>query len=119
MPAASGLELACWLAAAVLALALVLAPTPNTEAAAEANTAMAAPEAPNLVRFRQHCIERILVHAADKSEERVVELIKQLCIAPHPGNLSSATGLVLLSCNRPFGVALTPVAKRVAGCPGG
>ena len=33
--------------------------------------------------------------------------------------LTAATGLALLSCNRPFGVRLTPVAKRVAGCLAG
>ena len=117
MGSATGLELGCWLAAAVLALALLLAPPPNTVASTQP-TAIGAPPAPHLSIYQQHCMERILARAVGKTEESVTTLINQLCIAPFRGRLSSAAGQALPPCDRLFTLRLTPVAKPVAGCLG-
>ena len=110
-------ELACWLAAAVLALALMLAPASGSPA--HVITTAAPPPVPQLLLYRQHCIERILVHAADKSEEAVVNQINLECRRPESNQPSSAAGSTPLSCGRAFTVRLAPVARRVAGCLGG
>lgn len=119
MRSATGLELSCWLAAALLTLALLLAPAPNTMASTQPITATGAPPAPHLSIYQQHCMERILARAAGKSEKSVATLINQLCIAPFAGRLSSAAGQSLASCDHLFAMRLTPVVKQVAGCLGG
>jgi hypothetical protein len=117
IPTARRFELACWLAAAILALALTLAPDPGARAAAHV-TVTALP-APPLVLYRPNCIERILAHAAGKTEEAVANQINLQCRTAVSIQPSSAAGLAPLSCGRPFTVRLAPVAKRVAGCLGG
>jgi hypothetical protein len=72
-----------------------------------------------VVVFRANCIERILAHAADKTEEAVVHEINMQCRTAGSNQPSSAAGLAPLTCGHPFTVALTPVARRVAGCLGG
>jgi hypothetical protein len=119
LPAARSLELACWLAAAVLALALVLAPAPNPGPAAPVIAATAAPPAPHWTIYQQHCIERILARAADKTEEFVANQINQQCIAPFRTRFSAAAGLTPMSCERPFTLPLAATVKPVAGCLGG
>jgi hypothetical protein len=119
MRSAISLELGCWLAAGVLALALLLAAAPNTPASPQPNAATAATPAPHLSIYQQHCMERILARALGKTEESVANLINQLCIAPFAGRLASAAGQALPSCDRLFTMRLTPVAKPVAGCLGG
>jgi len=116
---ARSLELGCWLAAGVLALALLLAAAPNTPASLQPIKATAAVAAPHLTIYQQHCMERILARALGKTEESIANLINQLCIAPFAGRLASAAGQALPSCDRLFTMRLTPVAKPVAGCLGG
>ena len=82
-----------------------------------AATAPAAVAPAPLVSYRQHCIERILARAAGKTEEYVVYQIHRLCDGP-PSKPSTAS-LTRLSCERPFSVRPTVVAKRVAGCLSG
>ena len=118
IPTARRFELACWLAAAILALALTLAPGPDARATARVITVTALP-APPLVLYRPNCIERILAHAAGKTEEAVANQINLQCRTAVSIQPSSAAGLAPLSCGRPFTVRLAPVAKRVAGCLGG
>jgi hypothetical protein len=117
LPAARRFELACWLAAAILALALTLAPDPGARAAA--NVTVTALPAPPLVLYRPNCIERILAHAAGKTEEAVANQITLQCRTAVSTQPSSAAGLPPLPCGRPFTVRPAPVAKRVAGCLGG
>jgi hypothetical protein len=117
MAAARRLELSCWLAGAglILGLALATAPAATTSARAPAS---AAPERASVLISQRRCIERILGQAVGKSEESVVEQMNLQCMAPRPPRPSSAAG-VLLSCERPVGVRLSPASKRVAGCLGG
>ena len=119
MPTARGFELGCWLAAGVLALGLTLAPAPNAGAAAKAITVTAPPPAPHLVLYQQHCIERILARAVGKTEEDVVHQINQQCRGAGNSQRSSTAGSTPLSCERPYTVRFTPLAKRVGGCLGG
>src|SRR5206468_11328805 len=69
MSAARGLEGTCWLAAAILAVALVLG-NRGAGASAESIRAAASP-APQLSLRQQRCIERILSRVAERSEEEV------------------------------------------------
>jgi hypothetical protein len=119
IPTARGFELACWLAAAILALALTLAPVSGRRAAAQAITVTVPPPAPHLVLYQQHCIERILAHAAGKTEEDVAGQINLQCRGAGGSQPSSTAGSTPLSCERPFTVRLAPVTKRVTGCLGG
>jgi hypothetical protein len=119
IPTARRFELACWFAAAILALALTLGPVAGSRAAAHVTTATALPPAPHLVLYRPNCIERVLAHAAGKTEEAVANQINLQCKTAVSTQPSSAAGLAPLSCGRPFTVRLAPVAKRVAGCLGG
>src|SRR5439155_21019583 len=79
MSAARRLEVTCWLAAAILAVALVLG---NRDAGASAASvrATAAP-APQLSLRQSRCIERILSRAGDRTEEQVAARIKADCVA--------------------------------------
>ena len=117
IPTARRFELACWLAAGILALALMLAPGPGARAAA--HVTVTALSAPHLVLYRPNCIERILAHAAGKTEEAVANQITLQCRTAVSTQPSSAAGLPPLPCGRPFTVRPAPVAKRVAGCLGG
>ena len=114
--AASGLQLCCWLAAGAFALALATAPTTGAAAGRPMATL---PDNPHLLILQRRCIDRIIGLAKGKPEHVVVRQINQQCLAPRPSKPSSAAGLRLLSCERPFTVRVTPLAKRVAGCLGG
>jgi hypothetical protein len=116
--AARSLERACWLAAALLVLALALATGPAATASARVPTAVA-PEKASILILQRRCIDRILGQALGKSEEAVVEQMYQQCMAPRPARSSSTGGIVLLSCERPATVRVSPATKRVAGCLGG
>ncbi len=117
MAAARSLELACWLAAALLILTLALATGPAATASAHVPTAVA-PEKASVLMLQRRCIDRILGQALGKSEEAVVEQMNQQCMAPRPSRSSSTGGMVRLSCERPATVRVTPATKRVAGCLG-
>src|SRR5207253_5356210 len=67
--AARGLEGTCWLAAAILAVALI---TGNRGAGASAPSVRATAAAPPQLSLRQsRCIERILSRAVDRTEEEL------------------------------------------------
>src|SRR2546430_8162979 len=111
--AAQGLERACWLAAAGLVLALALAPAPVANASSRPPTSVA-PGKVSVLILQRRCIDRILEQARDMSEEAAVEQINRDCwITRGP---SSAARMVLLSCERPVTVRVTPAFKRVVGC---
>src|SRR5947208_10870377 len=78
--AARGLEGTCWLAAAILAVALVLG-NRGAGASAESIRAAASP-APQLSLRHQRCIERILSWVAEQSEVQVAARIQVDCFAP-------------------------------------
>ena len=113
--AAQGLERTCWLAAVGLVLALALAPAPVANASARPPTGVA-PAKVSVLILQRRCIDRILGQARDMSEEAAVEQINRECWVPRVP--SSAAPGVLLSCERPVTVRVTPAVKRVAGCLG-
>ena len=115
---ARALELASWLAAAILALALTLGPATNTGEAAQATTVTAPTPASHLKLYQQHCVERILMHATGKTEEEVANQIKLQCRAEAVTKASTATGLTPLSCDRRFTAPFAPVPTRVLSCVG-
>jgi hypothetical protein len=119
IPTVRRFELACWLAAAILALALMLAPAAGSRAAAHVIAAPASPATAHLLLYRPNCIERILAHAAGKTEEAVAAQINLQCTTAGSTEPSSAAGSPLLSCGRPLTVRLTALKTRVAGCLGG
>jgi len=116
--AAQRLERSCWLAAAGLALALVLAPLPTPSRAGQAIMPTAGAPAPHWTIYQQHCIERILARSANKTEEGVASRISQLCITPFLRK-PAAANLTPLSCEQAFSPRPALVGKPVAGCLGG
>src|SRR6266513_1917451 len=113
--AAASLERTCWLAAAGLVLALALAPAPVANPSARPLSGVA-PEKVSVLILQRRCIDRILGQARDMSEEAAVEQINRECWVLR-GPSPAARG-VLLSCERPVTVRVTPAVKRVAGCLG-
>ena len=116
MSAARGLEGSCWLVAAMLAVALAFG---NQNAAASAHAIRVAAEAPTpqLRVYEQRCIERILVRAADRSEEEVAARIKHDCFASR--RVTPSAGFGPPPCDRLLSVRFASATKRVAGCLGG
>src|SRR2546423_154219 len=119
IPTLRRFELVCWLVAAILAVALTIAPIPGSRAGAGVTTGAALSSAPNLLLYRPNCIERILAHAAGKTEEAVANQINLQCKTAGAKEPSPAAGLAPQSCGRPFTAGLAPVAMRVGGCLGG
>src|SRR5207244_10915045 len=77
--AARGLEGTCWLAAAILAVALI---TGNRGAGASAPSVRATAAPPPQLSLRQsRCIERILSRAVDRTEEELDARITDDCFA--------------------------------------
>ncbi|TMG47046.1 MAG: hypothetical protein E6H90_09280 [Chloroflexi bacterium] len=114
--AARGLEGTCWLAAAILAVALI---TGNRGAGASAPSVRATAAPPPQLSLRQsRCIERILSRAADRTEEELAARITADCFAGGRATFI-ASGSEPLSCARPFTVRVTPAANRSADCLGG
>ena len=113
--AAASLERTCWLAAAGLVLALALAPAPVANPSARPLSGVA-PEKVSVLILQRRCIDRILGQARDMSEEAAVEQINRECWVLR-GPSPAARG-VLLSCERPVTVRVTPASKRIAGCLG-
>src|SRR6184192_4469592 len=113
---AQSLERTCWLASAGLVLALALASDPVANASATRPPSGIAPEKVSVLILQRRCIDRILGQARGMSEEAAVEQINRECWVPRLP--SSAARGVLLSCERPVTVRVTPAVKRVAGCLG-
>ncbi len=112
---APGLELCCWLAAGFLALALAISPARPAGSPARPVKTIGVPQAPDLLAYRQHCIDRVLASDLGMTEEYVVRQINQQCstrrrIAAHP---------VGPTCGRPFVGQFAPMARRLTGCVGG
>src|SRR2546423_374682 len=112
---ARGFELGCWLAAGLLAVALVVSPaTPNRPAAQPVQT-VGVPPTPDALAYRRRCIDSVLAGDLGETEEYVVRQINQRCsirrrtVAPSVG----------LTCTRPFVEQSAPIAGRVSGCLGG
>jgi hypothetical protein len=116
MSAARGAEATCWLAAAILAVALVTG-NPGAGASAPSLRATAAP-APQLSLRQSRCIERIMSRAADRTEEQVAALIKADCFAGGRPTVVTS-GPEPHSCGLRFTVRVTPAANRKVDCLGG
>jgi hypothetical protein len=110
-PTARGLELGSWIAAGVLAVALVISPGPPIRAV----RAIGVPQSPDLLAYRQHCIDRVLASDLGMTEEYVVRKINQQCSTRR----RIVTPPAVLTCGRLFVGQLTPIARRVTGCVGG
>jgi hypothetical protein len=109
------LELGCWLVAGFLAVALAISPAPPAGSPAQPARTIGVPQAPDLLAYRQHCIDRVLASDLGMTEEYVVRRINQQCstrrlIAARP---------VGPTCGRPLVGQFTPIARRVIGCVGG
>lgn len=113
MSVARGVEATCWLAATILAVALVTG-NPGAGASAPSIHVATAPP-PQLSLGQSRCIERILSRAADRTEEEVAARIKADCFA---GGFTTVVGSgpEPLSCGRPFTVRVTPAANRRVDC---
>lgn len=109
------LERSCWLAAAGLVLSLALG-IGRAPAASPRPLAAARPEDPHVLILQRRCIDHILSQAVTMSEDEVVARINQQCMAPPRRPPASAPRLILLVCERPISVRLTPPTKPVAGC---
>jgi hypothetical protein len=76
---------------------------------------MGVPQSPDMLAYRQHCIDRVLASDLGMTEEYVVRQINQQCSTRR----RTAARPVGLTCGPPFVRRLIPVARRVAGCPAG
>jgi hypothetical protein len=112
---AGRLEFVCWLAAGLLAVALASSPTPPVRSPAKAVAAVAAAQAPDLLIFRRHCIDRILASDLGDTEEYIARKINQQCTISR----RTTARRVRLTCDRPFVVPFTPVARRLTSCVSG
>ena len=115
---AGALELGCWLAAGLLATALAISLTapaerPTSSLVISEARSIVVPEAPDLPAYRQHCIDRVLAGDLGMTEEYVVRQITQQCSTRR----RIATHRVGLACSRAFLGQVTPMARRVRGCP--
>ncbi len=112
---ARGLELGCWLAAGFLAVALVTSAGPSASLPVRTVRPIGVPESPDLLAYRQHCIDRVLASDLGMTEEYVVRQINQQCstrrrIAARP---------VGPTCGHPFIGQFAPMARRLTGCVSG
>jgi hypothetical protein len=112
---ARGLEFGCWLAAALLAVTLAISPTSPTGPPALPIRTIGVLHAPDLLAYRQHCVDRVLASDIGMTEEYVVRQINRQCSTRQ----LTAARPVVLTCSRPFVGQVTPLARRVPGCPGG
>ena len=116
--AAARLELGCWLAAGLLALGLAFMPAPNGRAVLQSIAATTTAPAPHVSIYQGRCMQRILGHAAGKTDEAVAALIDRLCFAPFRGHPSLVARQALRSCDQLYMVQLAPAAKQAGGCHG-
>ena len=108
------LELGCWLAAGVLAVGLVISPAQPAGPPVPTVRAIGIPKAPDLLAYRQHCIDRVLASDLGMTEESVVRRINQQCSTRRRTVAPSA----VLTCGRLLVGQLTTIARRVTGCVG-
>ena len=108
------LELICWFAAWLMAVALATSPAPPAASLAQPVRTIGVPHSPDLLAYRQHCIDRVLASDLGMTEESVVRKINQQCSTRR----RIVTPPALLTCGRLFVGELTPIAKRVTGCIG-
>lgn len=113
--AARSLQLCCVLVAGAIALTLATAPTAG---AATRRPVAALLDNPHLLFLQRRCIDRVLWLTNGQSQEAVLAQINVRCMMP-PGSKPTTAGARLPSCERPFGVHLTPATSRVTGCLGG
>jgi hypothetical protein len=106
--------LGCWFAAGVLAVTLVISPGPPANPPIRAVRAIGVAQSPDLLAYRQHCIDRVLASDLGMTEEYVVRKINQQCSTRR----RIVTPPAVLTCGRLLVGQLAPIAKRVAGCVG-
>jgi len=108
------LELSCWFAAWFMAMALATSPAAPAGSPAPPVRTIGVPQSPDLLAYRQHCIDRVLASDLGMTEKFVVRKINQQCSTRR----RIVTPPALLTCGGLFVGQLTPIARRVTGCVG-
>jgi hypothetical protein len=118
---ARGFESGCWLAGGILAVALVLSPARPSGPLAQPVRTVVVPQTPELLAYRRRCIDSVLAGDLGETEEYVVRQINQRCSTRRrmPELAPVAARPRGPACGRLLVASLTPVARRVAGCPAG
>jgi hypothetical protein len=111
-PTARRLEFGCWIVAGLLAVTLAISPAEPAEPSALRPGTMGVLQGPDLLAYRQHCIDRVLSSDLGMTEEYVVRQINRQCstrrrIAARP---------VVPTCIRVFLGQVTPLGRRAPGC---
>lgn len=109
---AGRLEFGCWLAAGLLAAALVISPAAPSRPSTLQPGTMGVPQAPDLLAYRQHCIDRVLSSDLGMTEEYVVREINRQCSTRR----RIAAPPVVPPCIRVFVGEATGLVRRVPGC---
>jgi len=97
-----------------MAVALATSPAPPAASLAQPVRTIGVPHSPDLLAYRQHCIDRVLASDLGMTEESVVRKINQQCSTRR----RIVTPPALLTCGRLFVGELTPIARRITGCIG-
>jgi hypothetical protein len=109
---AGRLEFGCWLAAGLLAMALVISPTtPAAPAALRAGT-MGVLQGRDLLAYQQHCIDRVLSSDLGMTENYAVRQINRQCSTRRRIEAPP----VVPPCIRVFVGQATGLVRRVPGC---
>jgi len=97
-----------------MAVALAISPAAPAASLAQPIRTIGVPQSPDLLAYRQHCIDRVLASDLGMTEESIVRKINQQCSTRR----RIVTPPALLTCGRLFAGELTPIARRVTGCVG-
>jgi hypothetical protein len=106
--------LSCWFAAWFMAVALAISPAAPARSPAQPVRTIGVPQSPDLLAYRQHCIDRVLASDLGMTEEYVVRKINQQCSTRR----RVVTPPAVLTCGRLLVGQLTPIARRITGCVG-
>jgi hypothetical protein len=109
---AGHLEFGCWVAAGLLAVALAISPAAPAEPSALRPGTMGVLQGPDLLAYRQHCIDRVLSSDLGMTEDYAVRQINRQCSK----RSRTAAPPVVPTCLRVFKGQVTPLGRRAPGC---